>query len=366
MLKLNKVDKIYSNKVRALSNINLEIFKDEFIVFLGASGSGKSTLLRVIAGLEELTSGNIYLNGDLINNYSPQKRDIAMVFQQNTLYPHMNIYNNLAFYLKLKNYTTDKIKKIIDDISNKLKIDSLLDRKPNELSGGQRQRVALAKALIKEPSIFLFDEPLSNLDLNLKIEMKIQIMNIHKQLKNEKKSATMIYITHDQVEAMTMGERICILDKGEIIQIDSSTNLYNKPVNLFVAKFLGYPSINLIKGVLRKENDLVKFYIDNIHYLILPKRFEEKVGLYFGKKIILGIRAENIQINENLEKNNTFNAEINFVENLGSELIIYFKLFNNEFISKIKSKILDKNINLYFNTDRIYLFDSETEENILL
>lgn len=371
-LLLKKVKKTYSNGFKAIHEIDIEIKKGEFLVLIGPSGCGKSTLLRMIAGLESITSGEIWIENNLANDLSPKKRKIAMVFQNYALYPHMDVYNNLAFGLKLSKVSKNEIENKIIEVAKKLEITELLKRKPKQLSGGQRQRVALGRAIIRKPNIFLFDEPLSNLDATLRVSMRLKIIELHNQLKNEGENATMIYVTHDQTEAMTMADRICVLNHGKIVQIGTPLNLYHHPINKFVAGFFGTPAMNFIKGTLiQKENDIF-FSIQNNKNLAFPKEKQEALKLYINKQVILGIRPENIgniKTHPNGNPNNFLSGQVSIVENLGNEKIIHFKLNDISIISRIeiqKSTNLKYNdiSNFYFNMDAVHIFDSETEKNL--
>ncbi len=247
---LKGVEKVYPNGFKAVHGIDLEVHDGEFMVLVGPSGCAKSTTLRMVAGLEEITSGTISIGDKVVNDVPPKDRGIAMVFQNYALYPHMTVYDNMAFSLKIKKTAKEIIKQKVIEAAKILDIENLLDRKPKELSGGQRQRVAVGRAIVRDPEVFLFDEPLSNLDAKLRVHMRVQLSQLHNKLK-----ATMIYVTHDQVEAMTMGDRICVLNSGRIMQVDTPLNLYNYPANKFVAGFIGSPAMNLIEGELLKENN---------------------------------------------------------------------------------------------------------------
>uniref|UniRef100_UPI00261DB707 ABC transporter ATP-binding protein n=1 Tax=Fusobacterium sp. TaxID=68766 RepID=UPI00261DB707 len=262
---LKDIEKIYPNGFKAIHKLNLNINDGEFMVIVGPSGSSKSTILRMIAGLEEITDGEIFIGDKFVNNLPPKDRNIAMVFQNYALYPHMTVYENIAFALKILKVPKNEIDKKVKEVAKKLEIIELLNRKPDEISGGQRQRVALGRAIIRKPHVFLFDEPLSNLDTKLKVSMRVKILELHKELKNENQSSTMIYVTHDQVEAMTMGDRICVLNNGKIMQVDTPLNIYHKPNNKFVAEFIGTPSMNFITGTIKKnEKDFIFEFENNI------------------------------------------------------------------------------------------------------
>ncbi|KEH95536.1 ABC transporter ATP-binding protein [Clostridium novyi] len=361
---LKDVEKIYPNGFKAVHGINLEINDGEFMVFVGPSGCAKSTTLRMIAGLEEITSGTISIGDKVVNDVPPKNREIAMVFQNYALYPHMTVYDNMAFSLKVRKVPKDIIDKKVRETAKNLDLEELLKRKPKELSGGQRQRVAVGRAIVRDPKVFLFDEPLSNLDAKLRVHMRVQLSKLHKELKT-----TMIYVTHDQVEAMTMGDRICVMNFGRIMQVDTPLNLYRYPVNKFVAEFIGSPTMNVIEGELIKEDDLVLIKVGDIR-LRLPKDKADKVQGYIDKKVWFGIRPSDINLQENV---NSIGIEgiVDFVENMGSEAFVYFKLGAKQFISNIQLsdisniKTNDK-IKLMFNMDNCHIFDIDTEKNITL
>ncbi|ABK60770.1 ABC transporter ATP-binding protein [Clostridium novyi] len=361
---LKDVEKIYPNGFKAVHGINLEINDGEFMVFVGPSGCAKSTTLRMIAGLEEITSGTISIGDKVVNDVPPKNREIAMVFQNYALYPHMTVYDNMAFSLKVRKVPKDIIDKKVRETAKNLDLEELLKRKPKELSGGQRQRVAVGRAIVRDPKVFLFDEPLSNLDAKLRVHMRVQLSKLHKELKT-----TMIYVTHDQVEAMTMGDRICVMNFGRIMQVDTPLNLYRYPVNKFVAEFIGSPTMNVIEGELIKEDDLVLIKVGDIK-LRLPKDKADKVQGYIDKKVWFGIRPSDINLQENV---NSIGIEgiVDFVENMGSEAFVYFKLGAKQFISNIQLsdisniKTNDK-IKLMFNMDNCHIFDIDTEKNITL
>ena len=330
---LKGVEKQYPNGFKAVHGIDLEIKDGEFMVFVGPSGCAKSTTLRMIAGLEDITGGEIYIGDTLVNDIPPKDRGIAMVFQSYALYPHMTVYENMAFGLKLKKTPKDEIDKRVREAAEKLEITELLDRKPKEMSGGQRQRVALGRAIVREPKVFLFDEPLSNLDAKLRVSMRVRITQLHKELKN-----TMIYVTHDQVEAMTMGDRITVLKLGRIMQVDTPLNLYHKPANKFVAGFIGSPTMNLLEHI--------------------------------GQRVVFGIRPENITVAEK-EDGDALLGDVSVVEQMGNEEYIYFMLGGNQFISRINVEGISDgskkgNERFHFDTSKCHIFDINTEENISL
>ena len=328
---LKNVEKQYPNGFKAVHGINLEIKDGEFMVFVGPSGCAKSTTLRMIAGLEEITGGEIYIGDTLVNDVAPKDRGIAMVFQNYALYPHMTVYENMAFGLKLRKISKQEIDKRVKEAAEKLEITELLNRKPKEMSGGQRQRVALGRAIVRHPKVFLFDEPLSNLDAKLRVSMRVRITQLHKELKT-----TMIYVTHDQVEAMTMGERITVLNYGKIMQVDTPLNLYHRPANKFVAGFIGSPTMNLIEADLIEEDS--KIYV-KIADQKIPLNADKaaKVKSYIGKKVIFGIRPESISLGTESD----IKGEVTVVEQMGNEEYIYFNMGMKQWTSRINVEGID-------------------------
>lgn len=369
---LKKVEKQYPNGFKAVHGIDLHIKDGEFMVFVGPSGCAKSTTLRMIAGLENITKGEIWIGDKLVNELPPKDRGIAMVFQNYALYPHMTVYENMAFGLKITKTPKNEIERRVKEAAEKLEITALLDRKPKEMSGGQRQRVAVGRAIVRKPNVFLFDEPLSNLDAKLRVSMRVKITQLHKQLKAEGQNATMIYVTHDQVEAMTMGDRICVLNYGKIMQVDTPLNLYHKPANKFVAGFIGSPAMNFIDGVIETNGEDIIFIFGKQKHVVLPKNMGEKVKSYIGKRVILGLRPENIGnkiTHPEGEEVNFLEGDISVVEHMGNEEFIYFSIDGQEFISRIEARKSEgvqygEKGRFYFNIKRAHLFDSETEENI--
>jgi len=364
-IRFENVSKIYQQKVKAVKDINLSIKDKEFVVLVGPSGCGKSTILRMIAGLEEISEGKLYIDNKLVNNLPPKDRDIAIVFQNYALYPHMTAYENLAFGLKIRRVDKKSIQARVMKAASILEIEELLDRKPRAMSGGQNQRVAIGRAIVRDPKAFLFDEPLSNLDANLRVQMRIEIAKLHKRL-----NATVVYVTHDQVEAMTLGERIVIIDKGEIQQIDTPSNLYANPANLFVAGFIGTPPMNFIHGKVIKANDRILFTDDSqIFKVNLPS--DHLLMNYMEKEVVLGIRSEDIY-NRTKENKNDFaelSCEIKFVEKLGHEIYAYFQLQDQQLISRLKydAEIMKGSlVSFYFDIGKMYFFDKLTGVNLKL
>lgn len=363
---LKDLTKVYPNGFKAVHGHNLEIKDGEFMVFVGPSGCAKSTTLRMIAGLEDVSGGEVIIGDKVVNNVAPKERNIAMVFQNYALYPHMDVRENLAFGLKLAKVPKDEINKRVEEAAKILGITDLLDRKPKAMSGGQRQRVAVGRAIVRNPEVFLFDEPLSNLDAKLRVHMRVEITKLHQKLKT-----TMIYVTHDQVEAMTMGDRICVMELGRIKQVDTPINLYHRPQNKFVAGFIGSPSMNIVEGNLVSENgEIYVITSDNIK-LRLPKDKAEKVEKYIGKEVWFGIRPEHIgslETNPN-EKDNYIKAEVYVVEQMGNEVFVYFSPNKNQYISRLESAASVKSgdkYDLWFDMTKCHIFDKETEENISL
>lgn len=361
---LKNICKIYDGTVKAVNNFNLEINDHEFIVFVGPSGCGKSTTLRMIAGLEEISSGELYIGDKLSNDISPKDRDIAMVFQNYALYPHMTVFDNMAFGLKLRKFSKDEIKKRVTEAAEILDISHLLDRKPKALSGGQRQRVALGRAIVRDPKVFLLDEPLSNLDAKLRTQMRTEITKLHQKL-----NTTFIYVTHDQTEAMTMGDRIVVMKDGVIQQIDTPQNLYNKPCNDFVASFIGTPSMNFIDAMLIKENG-VYMLLFNDYKIALPdsKNKDNVLESYVNQDVLIGIRPESIQVDKNtVESYSKFKAEVEITELMGSETYLYLKVDKNSIISKVKSDTTAKSgdiIDVYIDTSKIHIFNKDNGKTI--
>ena len=361
---LRHVYKVYEGSVRAVNDFDLNIKDKEFVVFVGPSGCGKSTTLRMIAGLEEITAGQLYIDGQLMNEVEPKNRDIAMVFQSYALYPHMTVYENMAFGLKLRHTPKEEIDKRVKAAAEILEISELLSRKPKALSGGQRQRVALGRTIVRHPKVFLLDEPLSNLDAKLRVSMRSEITKLH-----EKLETTFIYVTHDQTEAMTMGNRIVVMKDGFIQQADTPITLFEDPCNLFVATFLGSPQMNIVDAQLFMDGNTLKAKLNDCDDMVVTfpdikaKQLANKK--YIGQNVLLGIRPEHARPMEGNLK-----VYIDVVEHLGDESILYTKMENRkeQFIIKIpfNSKIhSNEEINIDFNMDRVYLFDKETHKAIM-
>lgn len=360
-ISLKKIKKTYEDGVTVIDNLNLEIKDKEFIILVGPSGCGKSTTLRMIAGLEDITDGEMFIGDKKVNNVSPKDRDIAMVFQSYALYPHMSVYKNMAFGLKNRKVPKAEIDKKVKAAAKMLDIEDYLNRKPRALSGGQRQRVALGRAMVREPSVFLLDEPLSNLDAKLRTEMRSRISMLHKQLET-----TFVYVTHDQTEAMTMADRIVVMKDGVIQQFDTPQILYNHPQNIFVAGFIGSPQMNFIDCKIKKEKN--DFYAVFMYYKIkLPKRMNDYLQMYEDKDVILGIRPENMQIADKSDDINVIELHVNIAEMTGADYYLYGELDGKKIIANVSSNQnieSDKKYRIKFDVDRIHIFDKINERLI--
>ena len=365
-LSLTNVCKVYPNGFEAVKDFSLEVEDQEFIIFVGPSGCGKSTTLRMIAGLEEISSGELKIDGRVVNDVEPKDRDIAMVFQNYALYPHMAVFDNMAFGLKLRKVPKDEIKKKVEEAAKILDLEKLLDRKPKALSGGQRQRVAMGRAIVRNPKVFLMDEPLSNLDAKLRVQMRSEIASLHNRLK-----ATIIYVTHDQTEAMTLGTRIVVLKDGVIMQVDSPQKLYNEPNNLFVAGFIGSPQMNFIDAVCKVEGERVTLNFEKTSVVLPPAKAKKLIdGGYNGKTVVMGIRPEDIgdsQIEIEAHKDAVFETDVTGYELLGSEVLLYFNVAGTAMTAKVDSRTtarMGDHITLAIDPEKIHCFDKETELTI--
>ena len=362
-VRLKNVVKVFDKNVTAVNNVNIDIEDKEFMVLVGPSGCGKSTTLRMIAGLEEITEGEINIGDKLVNDTPPKDRDIAMVFQNYALYPHMTVYQNMAFGLKLRKFPKKEIEKRVDEAAEILEIKELLNRKPKALSGGQRQRVAVGRAIVRKPKVFLFDEPLSNLDAKLRVQMRTEISKLHNRLET-----TMIYVTHDQMEAMTMGNRIVVMKDGSVQQIDSPLNLYNSPVNKFVAGFIGSPAMNFFTGTIKNNNGLV--FDEGKIQLKIPTEYQKKLSAYINKKVSIGIRPEDIsETNFSHGIKNPAKAQsfLEVVEPMGNEYFIYLNTGFNQFVARTgqhKEQAVGESIDIVFKMENAHFFDMETEKKI--
>ena len=363
-LSLEHVGKTYPNGYEGVHDFNLEIADKEFIIFVGPSGCGKSTTLRMIAGLEDITSGTLKIDGRVVNDVEPKDRDIAMVFQNYALYPHMTVYDNMAFPMKLRKAPKEEIDRAVRDAARILDLDKLLDRKPSALSGGQRQRVAMGRAICRNPKVYLMDEPLSNLDAKLRVQMRAEISKLHERL-----GATIIYVTHDQTEAMTLGTRIVVMKDGVMQQVDTPAKLYSEPCNLFVAGFIGSPQMNFIDAtVTEKDGRVALAFGDNSVALPDAKGAALKDGGYVGKVVVLGIRPEDVveshehPAGRNLSE--TIPATVTVYELLGSEAMIYADVDGGQIsahLSAASSVRTGDKINCSVDVDKIHLFDKQTE-----
>ena len=363
---LKNVYKIYSGGVTAVTDFCLDIEDKEFIILVGPSGCGKSTTLRMIAGLEEISKGELYIGGQLANDVAPKDRDISMVFQNYALYPHMTVYDNMAFGLKLRKTPKDEIKRRVEEAARILDISHLLDRKPKALSGGQRQRVALGRAIVRDPKVFLLDEPLSNLDAKLRAQMRTEIAKLHKRL-----GTTFIYVTHDQTEAMTMGDRIVVMKDGFIQQVDTPQNLYDLPVNEFVAGFMGSPQMNFVDATLVKEGADYSVSFGATKVKVPANKVNSEIANYVGKEIVFGIRPEDVHdepefIEKHPETRTT--ADVEVTELMGAETYLYLNCEGNALTARVEptstAKTGDK-ITIAFDMNKMHLFDKETEKTIL-
>ncbi|MDE6723500.1 MAG: sn-glycerol-3-phosphate ABC transporter ATP-binding protein UgpC [Eubacterium sp.] len=363
-IKFNNVSKIYEGKTTVIQNLNLEIKDKEFVILVGPSGCGKSTTLRMIAGLEDVSAGELYIGDKLVNDVSPKDRDIAMVFQSYALYPHMSVYKNMAFALKLQKMPKDEIDKKVRAAAKMLDIEKYLNRKPKALSGGQRQRVALGRAMVRDPAVFLLDEPLSNLDAKLRTEMRSRITALHKELQT-----TFVYVTHDQTEALTMADRIVVMKDGVIQQTDTPHMLYNHPANMFVAGFIGTPQMNFIYANVEKNGDKTVLSFEE-NRITVPERMENEILNYAGKTVVLGIRPDDFHFEEfykNSDGSNCINLVSENCEITGSEINIYSHIGENRIIAKVMSdnKIEDgEGVRLFADTDKMHIFNKDTGEKI--
>jgi len=366
-VQLKNVCKKYPNGYEAVKDFNLDIQDKEFIIFVGPSGCGKSTTLRMVAGLEDISSGELIIDGKVMNDVEPKDRDIAMVFQSYALYPHMSVYDNMAFSLKLKKVPKDEIDKKVREAARILDLEKLLDRKPRALSGGQRQRVAMGRAIVRSPKVFLMDEPLSNLDAKLRGQMRVEISKLHQRL-----GSTIIYVTHDQTEAMTLGTRIVVMKDGIVQQIDTPQNLYDHPCNKFVAGFIGSPQMNMISADVAAEgSDTVLKFADQKVVLNENRAKALKNGGYVGKKVVLGIRPEDIHDGADaLEKfaKSTFDVEVKVYEMLGASALLYFDIEDTSWVASVDAKTSARTgdkVRLAMDTEKIHIFDYDTEKTIV-
>ncbi len=362
-LSLQHINKTYPNGFEAVKDFNLEIEDKEFIIFVGPSGCGKSTTLRMIAGLEEITGGTLKIGDKVVNDVEPKDRDIAMVFQNYALYPHMTVYDNMAFGLKLRKVPKDQIDKMVKEAAKILDLEKLLDRKPKALSGGQRQRVAMGRAIVRDPKVFLMDEPLSNLDAKLRVQMRTEISKLHERL-----GATIIYVTHDQTEAMTLGTRIVVMKDGVVQQVDTPQNLYNAPGNLFVAGFIGSPQMNFLDATVKVTGKDVDLQVGK-YTLRLPAEKGKALidGGYDGKTVVMGIRPENVTDEAEAFPESTVEATINVYELLGAEVFLYFDVQGFNMTARVNPHTTCRTgdrVKFGLDMSKVHVFDKETELTI--
>lgn len=351
--------KVYEGGVIAVKGVDIEVKDKEFVVLVGPSGCGKSTTLRMIAGLEDISEGTITIDGATVNDVAPKDRDIAMVFQNYALYPHMTVFENMAFGLKLRKFPKDEIEKRVHEAARILSIEEYLHRKPKALSGGQRQRVAVGRAIVRKPKVFLFDEPLSNLDAKMRVQMRTEISKLHQRL-----DATMIYVTHDQTEAMTMGDRIVVMKDGNVMQIDTPLNLYDKPVNKFVAGFIGSPAMNFIDGALSKKSKIQFVEKESGTAIDIPKDKQKKLLPYAGKDVWMGIRPEHISLATGTKSK--ISAQVEVVEPMGNEIFIYFTTGSSPTVARMAPAVVQpgKKAGFSFDMSKAHFFDKTTENVI--
>jgi multiple sugar transport system ATP-binding protein len=363
-VQLKDVTKIFDKNVVAVDHASIDIQDREFVVLVGPSGCGKSTTLRMIAGLEEVSEGEIYIGDRLVNDVPPKDRDIAMVFQNYALYPHMTVYDNMAFGLKLRKYPKSEIRARVQEAAEILGLQDLLDRKPKQLSGGQRQRVAVGRAIVRKPQVFLFDEPLSNLDAKLRVQMRAEISKLHHRLET-----TMVYVTHDQTEAMTMGDRIVVMKDGVVQQIDTPLHLYNNPKNKFVAGFIGSPAMNFVDGKIVREEGIA--FVAGGLRLPIPAAYQDRISEYVDREVTLGIRPEDIYEQNGahtVSEPAQLQAAVEVVEPMGSEIILYLSLDGATLVARINAREeppVGAPLELIIDMSKAHFFDMTTEESIL-
>ncbi|MGV2989858.1 ABC transporter ATP-binding protein [Vibrio sp. E150_011] len=366
-VKLDRINKVYDNGFHAIHDVSVDIEDGEFMVLVGPSGCAKSTMLRMVAGLEDITDGTLSIGDKVVNQLSPKDRGIAMVFQNYALYPHMTVYQNMAFGLETAKKPRAEIDARVREAAELLEISELLDRKPGQMSGGQCQRVAVGRAMVRKPEVFLFDEPLSNLDAKLRVAMRMRITRLHQELRDSGKPATMIYVTHDQVEAMTMGDRVCILNKGRIMQLDRPMNLYHNPKNKFVAEFIGSPAMNVIEGKLKFINGNFLF-LKNDCEVLLDDRAQNVLHALNddGKTIYFGIRPEHIDINRECDDEYRIPVIVEAVERLGSELLYHLRLYSHVLVCKVPFSMTEfkkgQTVHIRFNVDESHIFSNDTDD----
>jgi len=359
---IRQVNKMYDGAVHAVKDVNLEIRDKEFVVLVGPSGCGKTTTLRMVAGLESITSGHVLIGDTIVNELPPMDRDIAMVFQNYALYPHMSVYDNMAFGLKMRKFDRGEIGKRVKRAADLLGIHELLARKPRQLSGGQRQRVALGRAIVRDPQVFLFDEPLSNLDAKLRVQMRVELKKLHERL-----GTTAVYVTHDQVEAMTLGDRVVVMKDGWVQQVGQPLELYNQPANRFVAGFIGSPSMNFANVQVTERDGGI--WAENAGLKIrLPAPVADRLRRHTGRNAVLGIRPEDLHVANGADPVDlTFHAEVEVIEQLGPEILLDMRVGNDTMVAAVeptvRTRVHDK-LRLALNPDRMHFFDTETEAAI--
>jgi len=362
---VKNVSKIFPGGILAVNNVSLDVADKQFVVLVGPSGCGKSTTLRMVAGLETVTRGKIYIDGQMVNDVPAKNRDIAMVFQNYALYPHMSVYDNLAFGLKLRRFPKVEVERRVQEAAEILGITKGLKRKPKELSGGERQRVAVGRAIVRKPKVFLFDEPLSNLDAKLRVQMRMEIQKIHNRLQS-----TMIYVTHDQVEALTLGDQIVVMKDGLIQQIADPISLYESPVNRFVAGFIGSPPSNFLKGKIVPRNGELYFMDEGIRLKVL-KQQHEKLKRFLNQEILLGIRPEDVYdklFAQDASEEFIITATVELVEPMGSEIYLYFSVGRNSLIARVSNQdtaTANQDLQLVFDMSKAHFFDPRTDKAIL-
>ena len=367
---LKNVSKIYPGNVLSVKDVSFEVKDKEFFILVGPSGCGKSTILRMIAGLEEISKGEIYIDGKLVNDVPPKDRDIAMVFQNYALYPHMNVYDNMAFGLKLRGQLKSEIEKRVREAADILGIVPLLDRYPKALSGGQRQRVAVGRAIVRKPKVFLFDEPLSNLDAKVRVTMRAELKKLQNRL-----GVTSVYVTHDQVEAITMGDKICVIKDGTMQQLDAPLTIYDKPKNKFVAGFIGSPPMNFLDCKIAEGKNIGRSdgtYVDEGKFSVkVAEQHKDILKNYTGKDIVFGIRPEDIYDRlsaRGATPENTFSADVEIIEPMGSETYLYLTAGQNTLVAKVDSHTEVKKgqkIEVVFDMEKIHIFEKESGESII-
>jgi multiple sugar transport system ATP-binding protein len=359
-VELKSVSKVYDGDVQAVKEADITIQDKEFVVLVGPSGCGKTTTLRMVAGLEEITSGELFIDGKIVNDVPPKDRDIAMVFQNYALYPHMSVYDNMAFGLRIRKFDKEEIQRRVDEAADILEIKELLERKPKALSGGQRQRVAVGRAIVRHPKVFLFDEPLSNLDAKLRVQMRAEISSLHTRLQ-----ATMIYVTHDQIEAMTMGDKIVVMRNGVIQQIGDPLTLYNKPNNRFVAGFIGSPPMNFLQVEVKDEGGIT--IGDESVSLKVPAKQTSVLKPYVGKQVIMGVRPEDLAHKDKAKAGSTITASVSVIEPIGSKIDVFVAAGKHQLIASVPPDIeFHVGEDAHFEPDfgKVLFFDGDTEETL--